>query len=149
MLKNTKTYERSNKIVTIPNLIVTKATKNLYHKLREQGRITQVNLQNIADLICENLGIQPCIISLGGRQPHQHTGQRLKQKTMGNYRASRISIFKFTAVRQKERAPKTAISTLLHEINHHIDFALLRLDNSLHTAGFYKRLTYLKNMIAN
>jgi len=34
---------------------------------------------------------------------------------------------------------KTNLRTLLHEICHHLDYALLRLADSLHTDGFYKR----------
>jgi hypothetical protein len=34
---------------------------------------------------------------------------------------------------------KTFLRTLLHEICHHLDYALLHLRDSLHTDGFYKR----------
>lgn len=147
MPRDTESYKKSNETIIIPNLKISQATKDLYHELRGLTRITQVDLQTFADLICDDLGITRCYIHLKSRQPHQHTGSRLKQKTMGKYNPVQhsINIFKFTAVKQKEIAPKTAIETLLHELNHHIDFTVLMLRGSLHTTGFYKRLTYLKD----
>jgi DinB superfamily len=34
---------------------------------------------------------------------------------------------------------RTYLRTLLHEVGHHLDYALLRLRDSYHTEGFYKR----------
>jgi hypothetical protein len=34
---------------------------------------------------------------------------------------------------------KTFLRTLLHELCHHLDYALLNLRDSLHTQGFYQR----------
>jgi hypothetical protein len=44
-----------------------------------------------------------------------------------------------TAKRGQIVAFKTFLRTLLHEICHHLDYALLRLRDSLHTQGFYQR----------
>jgi uncharacterized damage-inducible protein DinB len=34
---------------------------------------------------------------------------------------------------------RTYLRTLLHEVGHHVDYTLLRLQDSFHTEGFYKR----------
>jgi hypothetical protein len=44
-----------------------------------------------------------------------------------------------TAKQKRVVAFRTFLRTLLHEVGHHIDYALLRLPDSYHTEGFYKR----------
>ncbi len=34
---------------------------------------------------------------------------------------------------------RTFVRTLLHELCHHLDYELLKLDDSFHTEGFFKR----------
>ena len=89
-------------------------------------------------------------------QVHEHDGRRLQSKTYGYYRCwfeggevtrSRIRIYHRTAVRQQVIAPKVFLNTLLHEWNHHFDFAGLRLPRSPHTAGFYARLRALADAL--
>jgi hypothetical protein len=31
------------------------------------------------------------------------------------------------------------LRTLLHELNHHLDYEVLKLEDSFHTEGFFKR----------
>ncbi len=50
-----------------------------------------------------------------------------------------ISLWMRTAQRQQVVAFRTFFRTLLHELCHHLDYALLRLPDSFHTEGFYKR----------
>ncbi len=44
-----------------------------------------------------------------------------------------------TAQRRQVVAFRTFLRTLLHELCHHLDYELLRLSDSFHTEGFYKR----------
>jgi uncharacterized damage-inducible protein DinB len=44
-----------------------------------------------------------------------------------------------TAKQKRVVAFRTYLRTLLHEVGHHIDYALLGLADSFHTEGFYKR----------
>ena len=44
-----------------------------------------------------------------------------------------------TAKQRRVVAFRTYLRTLLHEVGHHFDYALLRLPDSYHTEGFYKR----------
>ena len=44
-------------------------------------------------------------------------------------------------------APRTYLRTLLHEVCHHLDYALLGLPDSLHTEGFYQRESSLFHQI--
>jgi hypothetical protein len=44
-----------------------------------------------------------------------------------------------TAKQRRVVAFRTYLRTLLHEVGHHVDYAYLRLPDSFHTEGFYKR----------
>jgi uncharacterized damage-inducible protein DinB len=44
-----------------------------------------------------------------------------------------------TARQKRVVAFRTYLRTLLHEVGHHVDYTLLRLPESYHTEGFYKR----------
>ena len=48
-----------------------------------------------------------------------------------------------TAKQKKVVAFRTFLRTLIHELGHHLDYTLLRLDDSLHTQGFYQRESHL------
>jgi hypothetical protein len=44
-----------------------------------------------------------------------------------------------TAKQRRVVAFRTFLRTLLHEVGHHVDYTLLKLPDSFHTEGFYKR----------
>jgi hypothetical protein len=48
-----------------------------------------------------------------------------------------------TAQRHDVVKPKTFIRTLMHELGHYLDYALLHLGDSYHCAGFFKRESFL------
>jgi len=50
-----------------------------------------------------------------------------------------ITVWMRTAKRIQVVAFKTFLRTLLHEVMHHLDYTLLKLPDSFHTEGFYKR----------
>jgi hypothetical protein len=52
-----------------------------------------------------------------------------------------------TAKREQVVAYRTFLRTLLHEVGHHLDYELLRLGDSFHTAGFFKRESSLTNQL--
>ena len=52
---------------------------------------------------------------------------------------ARITLWMRTAHHKKVVAFRTFLRTLLHELGHHLDYELLRLADSFHTAGFFKR----------
>ncbi|HTU02700.1 MAG TPA: hypothetical protein VMG58_12820 [Candidatus Sulfotelmatobacter sp.] len=54
-------------------------------------------------------------------------------------RAATITVWMRTAQRRQVVRFRTFLRTLLHEAGHHLDYELLRLEESFHTEGFYKR----------
>jgi hypothetical protein len=51
----------------------------------------------------------------------------------------RITLWMRTAQKRQVVAFRTFLRTLLHEVCHHLDYALLKLPDSFHTQGFYQR----------
>jgi hypothetical protein len=54
-----------------------------------------------------------------------------------------IILWMRTAQRHDVVKPKTFVRTLMHEFGHYLDYALLRLGGSPHTAGFFRRESFL------
>ena len=143
---STENYTKSNRITEIPNLKISKATKVIYHQYRDVKVITEKALQRLSDAIFRDLGIKPLEITFAGRRPHSRNETRVTVETHGVHKGSiwsqSIQIYKYTAARQQLVSAKSAISTLLHEINHNIDLHIIKV-KSIHCKGFYLRLKHL------
>jgi hypothetical protein len=96
--------------------------------------------QVVCEEICTSLGISQVRVRLSGSRPSNTRGELhgLYTAPDGSTTAT-IKIWMLTAKRGQVVAFKTFLRTLLHEICHHLDYAHLRLDDSFHTPGFYKR----------
>jgi hypothetical protein len=139
-------YTRSNSITTIPNLTISSKTQALYRIYREVNAITETMLQTLSDSILADLGLRTLNITFAGRRPHSRNTSRITKEThgvhSGNMLHQSIRIYKLTAAKQQLVSAKSAISTLLHEINHNIDLHIIKV-NSIHSKGFYLRLKHL------
>lgn len=145
-------YVLSKRIESLCNLSKLKpSTKAMFKKLREKDSLQKAEIDALASRILRELGVPLIQLTYGGRQPHARTSTRLKKKTYGHYRptAKAIHLYKFTAVRQEAVKPKTLLDTLLHEICHHLDFTMFHFPTSIHTSGFYKRISSLKYALLN
>ncbi len=142
-------YEKSNSIENLPSCKLSSATKKLFISLRDKDKTSQASLQAVADSICTDLKVPKVYVMFGGVQNNTQVNGKLKSKVLGTYStgSANIKIFEFTAVKRKEIAPKTAFDTLLHELMHHFDFKILKLEKSIHSGGFYKRISFLKEML--
>jgi hypothetical protein len=56
---------------------------------------------------------------------------------------SLIVLWMRTAQRHDVVKPRTYLRTLMHELGHYLDYALLKLDDSYHSIGFYQRESFL------
>ena len=54
-----------------------------------------------------------------------------------------IVLWMRTAQRHDVVKPKTFLRTLMHELCHYLDYALLKLEDSFHNSGFFKRESFL------
>ena len=58
-----------------------------------------------------------------------------------------IVLWMRTAQRREVVKPRTFVRTLMHELVHYLDYSLLRLGDSFHTMGFFRRESFLVRML--
>jgi hypothetical protein len=96
--------------------------------------------QRIADGVCRDLGVVAVRVRVAERRPHDQRGELhglyTPKAPLGR---DEITLWMRTAMRGQVVAYPTFLRTLLHELCHHLDYTLLRLRDSLHTQGFYRR----------
>lgn len=84
-----------------------------------------------------------------GRIPARIPGGSAVRATAGGASptAPLIVLWMRTAQRHDVVKPKTFIRTLMHELGHYLDYALLGLDESFHNSGFFRRESFLVRTI--
>lgn len=147
---NNRNYLRSNKITAVdfsPTdmalLLVEKLLVSDHHQQRQSFG------ENLLDELSDAAGIDIVqLVIQDDHQQHRRSGGRVVMKRYGSYRlaSATITIPNRTAVRGQIVAGKTFLDTLLHEWLHHYDTIKLKL-NSIHSKGFYLRLSDLKQKL--
>ena len=107
---------------------------------REEREATQLACQRMLDGLTRALGVGPVRAEVLAARPHAHWGELhgLYTEARGA-RPPKITLWMRTARQRRVVAFRTFLRTLLHELCHHLDYRLLRLADSFHTEGFYKR----------
>ncbi len=139
-----RVYRRSDEIAVI-RLAGTKDLRSLVdalaHALLKEDRLTT---QRMADRllagITTSLGVPPLRAQVLAVRPSHTWGELHGLYSPGEKgRPSRATVWMRTAQRRQVVRFRTFLRTLLHELCHHLDYELLRLPDSFHTEGFYKR----------
>jgi hypothetical protein len=89
--------------------------------------------------LTETLGVPPVQVEVLAARPHAKWGELHGLYTVERGKPPKIQLWMRTAKQRRVVAFRTYLRTLLHEVGHHLDYALLRLHDSYHTEGFYKR----------
>ena len=89
--------------------------------------------------LARELGVPPVQVEVLAARPHQRWGELHGLYTAEQGRAPKIQLWMRTAKQRRVVAFRTYVRTLLHELGHHLDYTMLRLRDSFHTEGFYKR----------
>lgn len=137
-------YDQSNAVASIPLQPTTRmlrAVELLDGSLKLGDRLrTQKLAQILCDDICVALKVPPVRVAVNGRRLSDRRGEvhGLYQSDGGTKR-DLIQVWMITAKRGQVVASKTFLRTLLHEVCHHLDYQLLKLGDSFHTDGFFKR----------
>ena len=106
----------------------------------EDRHATERACQRLADAMLAQLALPPVRLSVLAARPSRDWGE-----LHGYYDPTRegvaptITLWMRTAQRKQVVAFRTFLRTFLHEIGHHLDYELLRLAETFHTEGFYKR----------
>jgi len=146
-----KNYEKSNKIITVDislsdNILLYARTLLDSGEEHERQKFGEALLDELSD--AARIDIVKLKIS-SARQYHKKFQNKIVSKQYGYYKpdTNYIYISNRTAARGQILAPKTFLDTLLHEWLHHYDYKKLGLSRSIHSAGFYKRLNHLKEIL--
>lgn len=138
-----RVYDRSDAITSIPlkaSSALRLAVGDLVGALATAEPLrVQATAQAITDEICVILRVPRVRVLVNQTRPSNQRGELHGLYTPLPNGSATIKVWMFTAKRGQVVAYRTFLRTLLHEICHHLDYALLRLSNSLHTSGFYKR----------
>jgi hypothetical protein len=89
--------------------------------------------------LTDALGVPPVQVEVLAARPHARWGELHGLYTVERGRTPKVQLWMRTAKQRRVVAFRTYLRTLLHEVGHHLDYALLRLPDSYHTEGFYKR----------
>ena len=105
----------------------------------EERAETQRATDRLVRGLTDALGIPPVRVEVLAARPHARWGELHGLYTAEPGRTPKIQLWMRTAKQKRVVAFRTYLRTLLHEVGHHVDYALLRLPDSFHTEGFYKR----------
>lgn len=151
MKASDKVYEKSNAVETVVRKkFDTSLWKGLLDSVTDKQRQTasQKLLNHLSD---KYRIVRPDVLVCNYPRPHATNGKRVVRETHGDYQTitHRIRIFNLTAVKHEQVSIKSFAETLLHEFMHHYDMEFLKLGATIHTAGFYKRISDLKSCLEN
>jgi len=106
---------------------------------REDRRAVEVATGLLGEGILRLLGLGSVEFRVLAVRPSSSGGELHGLYTREDGRTPRVQLWMRTARHRRVVAFRTFLRTLLHEIGHHLDYELLRLADSFHTEGFFKR----------
>jgi hypothetical protein len=105
----------------------------------EQRVATQAATERLVHALTDALDISRVTVEVLAARPHAQWGELHGLYTVTRGRPPKIQLWMRTAKQKRVVAFRTFLRTMLHEVGHHIDYTMLRLPDSFHTEGFYKR----------
>jgi hypothetical protein len=105
----------------------------------EDRAATQRASQALTSGLTGGMGLPAVRVEVLAARPHARWGELHGLYTNERGRPITIQLWMRTAKQKRVVAFRTYLRTLLHEIGHHVDYTGLRLADSFHTDGFYKR----------
>jgi hypothetical protein len=114
----------------------------------EDRAAAQAAADRLLRAITADLGVAPLHADVLAVRPSRNWGELHGLYTPPSARrTARVTVWMRTAQRRQVVKFRTFLRTLLHELCHHLDYELLRLADSFHTEGFYKRESSLLRQI--
>jgi hypothetical protein len=146
------TYRESDRVERVP-LERPEVTWPLVEDIRvalEQAKRSdvQASVQRLVTAMVTDLGVPPVRVKVLAKRPSHDWGEMQGLYEQEDDDAALITVWMRTAARKNVVAFKTFLRTVLHELCHHLDYELYRLEDSFHTEGFFKRESSLFHQIA-
>jgi hypothetical protein len=145
-------YRRSDAIETLQlpvgvqvGVIVVRIRAGLLH---DDVASVQRACQALIDALVAGYGVPPIRLRVLAQRPSDDYGELhgLYEPEEGRTPA-RITVWMRTAAKRQVVAFKTFLRTVVHEVGHHLDYELFKLEETFHTEGFYKRESALANAL--
>ncbi len=105
----------------------------------ESSQETQYYAQKLANALTQVFRVPDIQVEVLARRPSDSRGELHGLYVREAQKKPLVTLWMRTAKRKQVVAFKTFLRTLVHEVNHHLDYSLLGLGDSFHTEGFYKR----------
>lgn len=100
----------------------------------------EASAQALVTAILRQLGVPGAHVKVLATRPSTRTSELHGLYELGEKSSPAvIKVWMRTAQQRRVVAFRTFLRTLLHELCHHLDYTLLRLEDSFHTEGFFKR----------
>lgn len=117
---------------------------------RDDKNKTQEISQKIVIGLCRVFGVPGIKMVVLAKRPSHSWGELhgLYERDIQAQRA-KLTVWMRTAKRKDVVSFKTFLRTIVHEFIHHLDYTRLRLADSFHTQGFYKRESSLLKQLLN
>ena len=141
-------YNNSNAVTEVAYNRLSKKEYAALLKATEKATDRQKRAQIVCDYLSNKYGIQRVFVCV--LDTPQRTFSNGNGKVLGDYMPNynRIRVWNRTAKTHKVVSIKVFADTLLHEFVHHYDYKYLKLGGSLHTKGFYLRISDLKKKLS-
>ncbi|MHB2019044.1 MAG: hypothetical protein ACYCW6_19015 [Candidatus Xenobia bacterium] len=117
--------------------------------LKGQSRVQAEKACRVfASHVAETYQIAAPAVTVLGVRPHRTSGGRCVYELFGDYTPSTqtIRIWMKTAMQHKVTSYGTLLSTLCHELCHHLDVVHFGFPDTDHTRGFYERTALLYHL---
>lgn len=142
--KEKQEYNRSNDLGTItlpPQEPLLRMAKQLEEFMAEENKKEmQVACNAIATYVSDSFQIEAPQVRVLGVRPRKGTGYDVEELYADyDLDTKKIRLWMRTAVLEKVTSYGTFLSTLCHEICHHLDVVYFDFPNTFHTRGFYER----------
>ena len=105
----------------------------------EERAATERASQELVTGLTDAMGLPEVRVEVLAARPHSRWGELHGLYTHERGRKPKIQLWMRTAKKRRVVAFRSYLRTLLHEVGHHVDYTGLRLPESYHTQGFYKR----------
>ncbi len=145
-------YRESDRIAEVP-LPDAKALTPLVSAVREalaadDRAATERACRQLVREIVRGLGTRPVSVRVLSVRPSNAEAELHGLYVREEGKRPVVHVWMRTAAHQRVVAFRTFLRTLLHELCHHLDYALFALEDSFHTEGFFRRESSLVRQLA-
>ena len=151
--KRKRVYDQSDRILRIewPDVRALEPLARAIQPALEAERRAEVEktCQALVNAMNAQLGTPSVVMRVLERRPSNETGelQGLYEPDEVTGGQARITVWMRTAAREQVVKFRTFLRTVVHEVCHHLDYELFKLEETFHTEGFYKRESSLANAL--